>query len=98
MASAEGKKAVRKRYLIISIALIMALVFLLSFGIAFVVIYVTPSSVFHDRVYSIPESNWPSPEIYAEGIGNHIGPPLNATDVPLDTVVFVSFMRTQDVS
>ncbi len=93
LASAEGKKAVRKRHLILIIALIMALVFLLSFGIAFVAIYLTPPPFLHDRIYSIPESNWSSPEIYLEGIGNHIGPPLNATDVPLDTVVFLSLMR-----
>ena len=88
----------RKRYLIISTALITGLVFLLSFGIAFAAVYLMPPPLFHDRIYSIPESNWSSPEIYLSGIGNTIGPPLNAIDVPLDTVVYISFMRTQKVS
>ena len=92
------KKAVRKRRLVLSIALIIVLVFLLSFGIAFAAVYLMPPPLFHDRIYSIPESKWSSPEIDLYGIGNHIGPPLNATDVPLDTVVYISFMRTQKVS
>lgn len=98
LGNIEEKKSVKKWYVILTIALITGLVFLVSFGIAFAAIYLMPPPLFHDRIYSIPESNWSSQEIYLYGIGNHIGPPLNATDVPLDTVVYISFMRTQKVS
>jgi hypothetical protein len=74
------------------LVIVLSTVFLASLLAAFLAVYLIPSPLFHDRLYSIPESHWGSELI--EGIGNHIGPPLNATDVPLDTVVFLSLMRT----
>ncbi|MCW4045276.1 MAG: Ig-like domain-containing protein [Candidatus Bathyarchaeota archaeon] len=73
------------------VAIFLFSVFFTSLAAVFLAIYLLPSPYFNERAYSFPETFW-SFDIELLG-GNQIGPALNATDVPLDTAVFIDLMR-----
>ena len=75
-------------------ALILVVVFSASFLAIFLTIYLIPSPYLHEHAYSTPALEWSSDEI---DTGNHIGPALNATNVPLDTTIVVDLMRPMEV-
>ena len=78
----------------LQVALILIVVFSVSFLAVFLAMYLTPSPYLHEGAYSMPALEWQSREIDNP---NHIGPALNATNVPLDTTIVIELMRPMNI-
>jgi len=78
----------------LQVALILIVVFSVSFLAVFLAMYLTPSPYLHEGAYSMPALEWQSREI---DMPNHIGPALNATNVPLDTTIVISLVRPMNI-
>jgi hypothetical protein len=75
------------------VAIILVAVFSASFLVAFLAIYLTPSPYLHERAHSSPTLFWHAPDLAPSSIG----PALNATNVPLDTIIVVDQIRPMGV-